>query len=106
MQPWRTLILREKLQRIFLGIVFAIVGLSALVFLADLAVFRIRVWTGRNAYGSVMVSHYYAVLQKNGKTSFIFDPEQPWTCVHALFPHGGSMPCWYLVKHPDQRTDI
>jgi len=72
----------------------------------DYIVFRIRVATNRNAYGSVMVNHSTAVLQKNGKTTFTFDPPQPWTCVHAAFPHAGSLPCWYLSGHPDQRTNI
>jgi hypothetical protein len=54
----------------------------------------------------VTVNHYYAVLQKNGKTTFTFDPPQAWTCVRALFPHAGSLPCWYLSRHPDQRTNI
>jgi hypothetical protein len=26
--------------------------------------------------------------------------------VHALFPHAGALPCWYLSRHPEQRTDI
>ena len=98
--------LRERLRRILLRTVLSIVAFAVLAFLADLGMFRIRVWTHRNPYGSVMVTHYYAVLQKNGKTQFIFDPPQPWTCVNALFPHGGSLPCWYLEKHPEQRTDI
>jgi len=45
-------------------------------------------------------------LQKNGKTQFIFDPPAPETCVHALFPHAGMQPCWYLSRHPEQRTNI
>lgn len=98
--------LRERLRRIFLGIVVWTLGMAILAFGADFAVFRIRVATDRNAYGSVTVSHYYAVLQKNGKTQFIFDPPQPESCVHALFPHSGEMPCWYLSRHPEQRTDI
>jgi hypothetical protein len=52
------------------------------------------------------VNHYTAVLQKNGKTTLTFDPPQPWTCVNSLFPHQGWLPCWYLSKHTDQRTDI
>jgi hypothetical protein len=52
------------------------------------------------------VSHYYAVKQKNGKTQFIFDPPAAENCVHALFPHAGCDPCWYLTRHPEQRTDI
>jgi hypothetical protein len=81
-------------------------GTAALAFAVDFAVFRIRLATNRNAYGSVTVNHYYAVLQKNGKTQFIFDPPQLEACVNALFPHTGALPCWYLIRHPDQRTDI
>ena len=83
-----------------------VVGTSALAFGLDYAIFRIRAATNRNAYDSVTVNHYTAVLQKNGKTTLTFDPPTPWTCVNALFPHQGWLPCWYLSRHPDQRTDI
>ena len=46
------------------------------------------------------------LLMKNGKTLFTFDPPAPQTCVNAMFPHEGWQPCWYLSRHPDQRTDI
>jgi len=95
-----------RLRRIFVGAVLVVIGAAALAYALDYAAFRIRAAVGGNAYGSVTVNHYYAVLQKNGKTQFIFDPPQAQTCVHALFPHGGWMPCWYLSRHPDQRTDI
>jgi len=94
------------LRRIFFTAVFSVVGAGLLAFVSDYAVFRFRVATNRNPYGSVSVRHYYAVLQKNGKTTFMFDPPQPWTCVNALFPHQGSLPCWYLTRHPEQRTNI
>src|SRR6478752_4843343 len=68
----------------------------------DFALFRLRVAANRNPYGSVVVSHYYAVLQKSGKTQFIFDLPAPETCVNALFPHSGMQPCWYLSRHPEQ----
>lgn len=84
----------------------ATLAFGALAFLLDYLVFRIRVATNSNPYGSVTVSRYYAVAQKNGKTQFIFDPPEPETCVHALFPHSGLKPCWYLSRHPEQRTDI
>ena len=90
----------------FFAVILAVVGTVAVAYGLDYAIFRIRAATNRNAYGSVTVNHYYAVLQKNGKTQFIFDPPQAQTCVHALFPHGGSPPCWYLTRHPEQRTDI
>jgi hypothetical protein len=81
-------------------------GAAILAFGADLAIFRIRVASSRNAYGSVVVSHYYAVLQKNGKTQFIFDPPQAENCVNSLFPHADLRPCWYLKRHPEERIDI
>jgi len=98
--------LRARLRRIFVGSILIVAGAAAVTYGLDFAVFRIRAATNRNAYGSVVVNHYTAVLQKNGKTTLTFDPPQPWTCVNALFPHAGSLPCWYLSRHPDQRTDI
>ena len=98
--------LRQKLWRGTVWSVAAIGVIGAFTFVVDYAVFRLRIWTGGAALGSVVVRHYYAVPQKNGKTEFIFDPPQPWTCVHSLFPHGGNLPCWYLTRHPEQRTDM
>ncbi len=98
--------LRVRLRRIFVAVILTVVGAAALAYGLDYAVFRIRAATHGNAYGSVTVNHYYAVLLKNGKTQFIFDPPQAQTCVNALFPHEGRLPCWYLSRHPEQRTDI
>jgi len=100
------LTLRDRLRRIFLAIVLIVLGTVLLAFGADFAVFRLRSATNRNPYGSVVVTRYYAVLQKNGKTQFIFDPPAPEACVHALFPHSGVWPCWYLTRYPEQRTNI
>jgi hypothetical protein len=98
--------LRVRLRRIFTAVILTVAGALALAYGLDYAVFRIRAATNRNAYGSVIVNHYYAVLQKNGKTQFIFDPPQAQTCVNALFPHAGWLPCWYLSQHREHRTDI
>ena len=106
MTPKNTMSLRRKLRRGFGWFVGGVAGVVVLAFLIDYGVFRLRVVTGRQAYGSVVVRSYYAVAQKNGKTEFLFDPPQPWTCVNSLFPHGGYPPCWYLGRHPEQRTDI
>jgi hypothetical protein len=91
---------------LFIAAILAVVGSAAVTYGVDYGVFEIRAASNRNAYGTVRVNHYYAVLQKNGKTQFIFDPPQDQTCVHALFPRAGFLPCWYLSRHPDQRTDI
>jgi len=98
--------LRAWLRRMLAITILIAVGSAALAFSVDWAVFRVRAATKGHAYGSVTVRHYYAVLQKNGKTEFLFDPPQPWTCVNALFPHAGCLPCWYLRRHPEQRTNI
>ena len=96
----------RKLKRILAAGVLGLMALGALSFAVDYGVFRVRVAVGWNAYGSVTVEHYYAVAQKNGKTQFIFDPPGAETCVHALFPHAGDAPCWYLSRHTEKRTDI
>ena len=86
--------------------ILIVVGTFALAYVLDYSIFRLRAAINRNAYGSVIVNHYTAVLQKNGKTTLTFDPPTPWTCVNSLFPHQGCLPCWYLSRHPEQRTDI
>jgi len=98
--------LKKRLRRILLIALLTLTAAAGLTFSVDYAVFRVRAATNRNAYGSVRVRHYWAVLQKNGKTEFMFDPPQDWTCVNTLFPHAGYPPCWYLRRHPEQRTDI
>jgi len=98
--------LRQRLRRVFLGLVLVVGGAAILTFGVDFGLFRLRLTANRNPYGSVVVSHYYAVQQKNGKTQFIFDPPAPQTCVNALYPHADLEPCWYLRRHPEQRTNI
>lgn len=98
--------LRQRLQRTFLFAIAGILAIAGLAFALDVAIFRLRVAMNWGAYGSVTVTHYTAVLLKNGKTQFTFDPPVPWTCIHAVFPHDGLLPCWYLQRHPEQRTDI
>jgi hypothetical protein len=81
-------------------------GLTLLAYAADYVVFRYRLTGNRQPFGQIMVSSYDAVQQKNGKTEFIFNPPQTQTCVNALFPRAGYVPCWYLQRHAEQRTNI
>ena len=97
---------RALIGRIVVGTTLGLLALAALVFGVDFCVFRIRDTTNHHAYGSVVVTRYYAVLQKNGRTQFIFNPPGPESCVNALFPHAGLLPCWYLRRHSERRTDI
>jgi hypothetical protein len=84
----------------------SVLALTLIAYGLDFAVFRFRVATNRQAYGQVTVTSYDAVLQKNGKTEFLFNPPQPQTCVNTLFPRAGYLPCWYLQRHTEQRTNI
>jgi hypothetical protein len=97
---------RARIKRILVTSLLVIIGTAALAFAVDFVVFEIRVATKHSPYGSVVVNPYYAVLLKDGKTEFIFNPSYPQTCVNAVFPHSGAFPCWYLIRHPDRRTDI
>jgi hypothetical protein len=94
---WQSFIARSLL---------ALVVLFLIAYAADYCVFRYRVSAKRQPFGSVTVEHYDAVEHKDGRAELIFDPPVQQTCVHALFPHAGNSPCWYLSRHAEQRTDI
>ena len=98
--------LRQRIRQVLTGVVLFAGGATVLTFAVDFGLFRMRVAANRSPYDAVVVSHFYAVAQKNGKTQFIFEPPAPENCVNALFPHSGMRPCWYLRRHPEQRTDI
>jgi hypothetical protein len=98
--------IKQVLKR-WAAIVFSTaVGLTLLTYAADYAIFRYRLSTNCQPFGQITVSSYDAVLQKNGKTEFIFNPPQAQTCVNALFPRAGYVPCWYLQRRAEQRTNI
>ena len=90
---------------IVVGISVVLAG-TLLAYAVDYIVFRYRVAANRQPFGQMTVSRYDAVKQKSGKTEFIFNPPERQTCVHALFPHSGFVPCWYLQRHTEPRTNI
>jgi hypothetical protein len=94
------------LLRFVAGVVLSVFGVTALAYGADYVLFRYRVAKDRQPFGQITVTRYYAVEQKSGKTQFIFQPPEAQTCVHSLFPRAGCVPCWYLQRHTEERTDI
>ena len=76
----------------------------ALIYAADYFLVRFKMAypkTG-DAFGTVTMERLYAIPQKNGKIDYEFDAQQPEVdtpCVHALFPHMGENPCWYLQRN-------
>jgi len=83
-----------------------VLAATSLAYVLDFLVFRYRVAANHQAFGQMTVSSYDAVQQKSGKTEFIFNPPEAQTCVHALFPRAGFVPCWYLQRHTEPRTNI
>ena len=80
--------------------------LLGILYAADYASVRYRIPKSRDPLGSVQVQRYYSVMKKDGKPDFYFDPPQNLTCVHALFPHLGYNPCWYLNRRRVQRINM
>ena len=98
--------IKHFLKRLIVVGLSSALGVTALAYAVDYAVFRYRVAENRQPFGQVTVTSYDAVPQKSGKTQFIFNPPETRTCVNALFPQAGYQPCWYLQRHTEQRTDI
>ncbi|MGB7602527.1 MAG: hypothetical protein WBM24_19650 [Candidatus Sulfotelmatobacter sp.] len=97
--------IRRFLLRLLLTALLSLALLVLIAYSLDYAVFRYRV-AANKGFGRVTVTSYDAVQQKSGKTVFLFNPPQAQTCVNSLFPRAGYVPCWYLQRHPEQRTDI
>ncbi|MGA8028913.1 MAG: hypothetical protein WB992_17365 [Bryobacteraceae bacterium] len=95
-------IIKRFLQRAFLVLALSI----AAAYACDYLVLRFRIATNGQPYGTVTVQPYYAVPQKDGKMQFLVDAPQDETCVHALFPHMGDSPCWYLSRHKEKRISL
>ena len=88
-------------------IVLAVVVLLVVTYAVDYAQLRYCVWRNANPFGTVQVEKYYAVHEKNNRVEYMFPYESnDQNCVHALFPHMGYSPCWYLNRNREQRVDI
>jgi len=98
--------IKQVLKRVIVIGLSSAVGLTLLAYAVDYLIFRYRVAANHQPFGQITVTSYDAVLQKNGKTEFIFNPPEVQTCVNALFPREGYVPCWYLQRHSEQRTNI
>src|SRR5579863_8470023 len=87
-------------KRAVIGIVVALVA----AFIVDYAVLRAKMMFPKlgAATGTVQMTRLYAIAQKNGRTEYELDANQPevtMPCVRSLFPHMGNSPCWYLQQN-------
>lgn len=97
--------IKTFLQRLLLIGLSSVLGLTAIAYAVDYAIFHHRLSSNRQPFSQITVYSYDAIPQKSGKTKFIFDPPQVETCANALFPRAGYVPCWYLKRHSQPRTD-
>jgi hypothetical protein len=95
-------IILRLLRRFLLGAAI----LSAAAYLLDYVVLRVRMATNRNPTGTVTIQPVYEVPQKNRRTEYLRGDLEDRTCVHALFPHSGYLPCWYLGSHKEQHIHM
>lgn len=83
--------------------VVAILVLVAAAYVGDSISVRVRMAHPKpdDPLETITALRILAIGEKGNKTEFSVDPLQPQqsaVCVHALFPHSGNPPCWYLKR--------
>lgn len=84
-------------------ILIALVAIVAVVYACDFVSVRVRMMHPKpsDPFETITALRILAIGEKGGKTEYDVDPVQPQqtaVCVHALFPHNGDLPCWYLKR--------
>jgi hypothetical protein len=79
-----------------------VLGISAVVYLGDWAIFALR----SNPQDQVVVTNYLTVPLKGNKTEFDYQGTQTVPCARAIFSQEGLTPCWYLRRHTSQEHKI
>ena len=89
----------RTVRRIALWGCFALLGLTGLIYFADDLYARSR---GRPVE-HIQVGRVYAAVNHFNQVEYSIGPSAIETCVEALMPHFGYMPCWYLQRHRIQQ---
>lgn len=77
-------------------IVLAVVVVTAMFYGGEDLVLRYRIAHDINTLEAVAV--YDATKLKNGRYEIFRDQPQTEMCVHAMLPHFGHRPCWYIYR--------
>jgi hypothetical protein len=77
-----------------------LVGLAAFVYAADDLWARLR---GRPVE-QMKVDRYYTALNHWNQVEYSLGTPITQTCVDAMLPHFGYVPCWYLRRHTLQQV--
>ncbi|MGB8682190.1 MAG: hypothetical protein WCD12_04845 [Candidatus Binatus sp.] len=92
----------QDLKRLLQRIGVAAVALLIIWYVGDYISLRMR----RAPTSVVQITRFYAIPQKDGKTSFEPGEAATETCVNSMFPHMGYRPCWYVKRHRNQQINL
>jgi len=92
----------RTIRRILLRVCVAVLCIAALAYLADDLWARFR---GRPTE-QMKVDRYYAMINRWNETEYSTGTPIVQTCVDAMLPHFGYVPCWYLRQHTLQQVKI
>lgn len=79
-----------------------------LVWLGDTLYVRHRMAhkTATDPVETIKVTPIYMIPRKDGRAELDFGDPENQTCVHAVFPHLGYNPCWYVVRQSQKPIPI
>jgi hypothetical protein len=92
---------REMLRRLLIGVVVALLAL----YVGDLFSLELHI-PRRDTFGVVKVDSYTTVPRKDGRLEYYTDAPVDQKCVRSLFPHMGYLPCWYVQRTSERRTNL
>jgi hypothetical protein len=92
---------RRAIRKVLLGAA----GAAALTYAGDFLSLTLQI-PKRPKFGTVHMQPYITVPRKDGRMEFLLDEPFEQTCVHALFPHSGASPCWYLERERSRRKNL
>jgi hypothetical protein len=89
------------------SILLSTLAALALLYTGDYLSVRLRAMHPKpsDPFESLSTLRMLAIPEKNNKTEFEVDPQNPnttVTCIHSLFPHMGYSPCWYIKPRINQ----
>lgn len=86
------------MMRIAGKILVAFAVITALLYLADWGVWRLRLAHG-GGMGTVEVSQFRVATLKGNREEYYPDGSGVVDCSKSLFPQAGSGACWWLERH-------
>jgi len=93
--------LRQLIRTILIRALASLAAAVALAYLVDsFVIWRKASSDHAAAFGTVQV--LLTTPSKGNRLEIFADQPQTVTCVHALFPHYGASPCWYVQRHSTQ----